>query len=254
MDFFTYTTRSAKIDSISLIKDLEQEIRDLYYKVIQDIYQVSEKSKDEVLHPFILFTKALAKFEFKSSRRLPDFVYNARKEGAHTVVYFLTTTNTKLEYDEYLTLFSYMNNTPIILPSVNNNNSLGLQSGVLSLIYLANIIKNNPNPYTFLYTRITSSELYRVILNYNINKSALLHGIALRQNLFNDDAYTVIEDYIYYYKNAISTWNNLDEELNTKASQILNATIEYSEMTKNDRTTDTEANPRLSWVNRCIYN
>lgn len=246
MDFFTYTTRSAKIDSISLIKDLEQEIRDLCNRVIHHTHQVSRKSKDEVLHPFILFTKALAKFEFKSTRRLPDFVYNARKEGAYNVVYFLTTTDTKLEYDEYLTLFSHMNNTSIVLPSVNNNNSLGLQSGMLSLIYLANIIKSNPNPYTFLYTRIASSELYRVILNYNTNKSALLHGIALRQNLFNDDTYTVIEDYIYYYKNAISTWDNLDEELNTKASQILNATIEYSEMTKNDRTTDTEANPRLS--------
>ena len=231
MDLFSYTTKSAQIANLKLVKDIEEELRKLLVNVYTQTYQTSNKSIDQVVRPFQLFTQCFKLFEDKSARKLPDFLYTDRLKAATTVVdYLVKYIETPITYDEYLTIFKDLN-TELILPHSHVEFELGLESGMKVLIYLAKIIKDNPNPYKFDYSRTQPSELYSVIMHRDNNYRSLLQALAIRQNILNDIKYTVLEDYIQFYKDILQT--NPNPTATLEAQQLLNASIELDKLVAN---------------------
>lgn len=232
MDLFSYTTKSAAISQLKLIKDIEAELRDLEPKVRAAFYGSHPKGKDEIIRPFMLFTQCLKLFESKSSRILPDFLYDARKKAATNVIYYLVKyNNTPITYQEYLDIFQHLN-TELILPSSTVDYKLGILSGMEVLVYLSKVIKDQPNPYKLNYTNVRAGELYSNLMHSSNNYRNLLQSIAIRQNILNDLNYTVLEDFIAYHRQLITTQVNPTATL--EAEQLLNASKEFDLLVPNN--------------------
>lgn len=231
MDLFSYTTKSAQIESLKLVKDIEEELRRLATNIYRETYITSNKTIDQVVRPFQLFTQCFKLFESKSSRKLPDFLYIDRKKAATVVVdYLVKYIKTPITYNEYIIIFKYLN-TELILPYSSVEFKSGLESGMKVLIYLAKVIGNNPNPYKFDYSKTQPGELYSILMHRNNNYRSLLQALAIRQNLLNDIRYTVLEDYIQFYKDIPQTNPNPTATLETQ--QLLNASIELDKLVAN---------------------
>ena len=231
MDLFSYTTKSAQIASLKLVKDIEEELRRLLINVYTETYQTSNKSIDEVVRPFQLFTQCFKLFENKSSRKLPYFLYIDRKKAATTVVnYLIKYVDIPITYDEYLTIFKDLN-TELVLPHSYVEYKQGLESGMKVLIYLAKVVGDNPNPYKFNYSSTQPSELYSVIMHRNNNYRCLLQALAIRQNILNNIKYTVLEDYIQFYKDRLQA--NPNPTATLEAQQLLNSSIELDQIVAN---------------------
>ena len=143
MDLFSYTTKSAQIASLKLVKDIEEELRILSGKVYTSTHYTSNKTIDEVVRPFQLFTQCFKLFESKSYRKLPDFLYIARTNSATVVVdYLVKNLQTPITYDQYIDIFKDLN-IELILPHSFVEFKLGLESGMKVIIYLAKVIGNN---------------------------------------------------------------------------------------------------------------
>ena len=228
MDLFSYTTKSAQIANLKLVKDIEEELRRLVVNVYTDSYQTSNKTIDQVIRPFQLFTQCFKLFEDKSSRKLPYFLYDSRDKAATTLVYYLVKyVDTPITYDEYLTIFKDLN-TDLVLPHSLVDFTLGLESGMEVLIYLSKVIKDNQNPYQFNYSKLSPSELYTTIMHRKRNYDSLLQALAIRQNILNDAKYTVLEDYIQFYKAKLQV--NPNPTATLEAQQLLNASIELDQI------------------------
>lgn len=248
MDLFTYTTRSAAIDSLTLVKDIEEKLRELSSLVYTNSWTFTPPASttniklDEVIRPFMLFTKCFKKFEDKSKRELPDFLYNNRTKAATNVIAYLTYSSQPISYEQYLEIFQYLN-VNLVLPTSPKSTNLGLESGVGSLIYLTKVVGNNPNPYHLSYVKLNYSELYSLSQQHVINPTALLHAISLRQNVFNDKTYTILEDFINYHTTVVKQSPNpmVTPNLVLEAQQLLNASIEYERIV-NVGATDTIPN------------
>ena len=226
MDLFSYTTKSAQIASLKLVKDIEEELRILSGKVYTSTHYTSNKTIDEVVRPFQLFTQCFKLFESKSYRKLPDFLYIARTNSATVVVdYLVKNLQTPITYDQYIDIFKDLN-IELILPHSFVEFKLGLESGMKVLIYLAKVIRNNPNPYKFNYDKTQPSELYSVLMHRNNNYGSLLQALAIRQNILNDKSYTVLEDYIQFCINSIQYKTTPNSIATLEAQQLLNASIE----------------------------
>ena len=231
MDLFSYTTKSAQIANLKLVKDIEEELRLLAINIYKETYYTSNKTIDEVVRPFQLFTQCFKLFESKSSRELPGFLYYTRNKSATTVVnYLVEHIETPITYDEYITIFKDLN-TELVLPHSHVEYRQGLESGMKVLIYLAKVVRNNPNPYKFDYSRTQSSELYSVIMHRDNNYSSLLQALAIRQNILNNIKYTVLEDYIQFYKDRLQA--NPNPTATLEAQQLLNASIELDKLVAN---------------------
>ena len=225
MDLFSYTTKSAYISNLKLIKDIEEELRILSDKVYTIRHYTTEKSIDEVIKPFQLFTQCFKLFESKSSRKLPDFLYTARTNSATVVVDYLVT-HTQITYDQYIDIFKDLN-TELVLPSSTVDSKLGLKSGMQVLIYLARVIQDNPNPHKLKYYNY-ASQLYDILMHNNLNYKLLLQALAIRQNMLNDKPYTILEDYIQFYTDRLQT--NPNPTATLEAQQLLNASIELDQI------------------------
>ena len=233
MDLFSYTTKSAQIASLKLVKDIEEELRRLDTNVYKETYLGSNKSIDEVVRPFQLFTQCFKLFESKSTRKLPDFLYTDRLKAATVVVdYLVKYTETPITYSEYITIFKYLN-TELILPYSSVEFKSGLESGMKVLIYLAKVIGNNPNPYKFDYSKTQPGELYSILMHKDRSYRYLLQALAIRQNILNDIKYTVLEDYIEFYTNIIQSKTTPNPTATLEAQQLLNASIELDKLVAN---------------------
>ena len=231
MDLFSYTTKSAYISNLKLIKDIEEELRKIAILTYKETYLVSNKNIDEVVRPFQLFTQCFKLFEEKSSRKLPDFLYIDRRKAATTVVdYLVKYIETPITYNEYITIFKDLN-TELILPHSYVEFKLGLESGMKVLIYLSKVIGDNPNPYKFNYAKTQPSELYSVLMHRDNNYRYLLQALAIRQNILNDKPYTVLEDYIQFFTAKLQT--NPNPTATLEAQQLLNASIELDQIVAN---------------------
>lgn len=225
MDLFTYKTKSAYISQLKLVKDIEDELRTLQRKVRG--YNISQ-SLDEVINPFKLYTQCFELFESQSDRILPTFLYATRKTAATTTLNYLINTNYPLTYAEYLDIFKHLK-VELILPRSDNSYNLRLEASMKSLIYLTAVIKDNPNPYKLDYNKLDANSLYQTAMHCKHNSSQLLHALALRQNMFNDMTYTVLEDYISYYTTKIQN-NRVAPNATLEAQQLLNACIEFDKI------------------------
>lgn len=228
MDFFSYTIKSAAISQLKLIKDIEAELRALEQTVTQYSYGTDTKGIDAIIRPFILFTQCLKLFESKSSRILPDFLYDARKKAATNVIYYLVKyEDTPITYQEYLDIFQHLN-IELILPGPTVSHKLGILSGMEVLVYLAKVIKDQPNPYKLTYTNVRAGELYSNLMYSSTNHRNLLQALAIRQNVLNDLAYTVLEDFISHHRQLII--DQVNQTATLEAEQLLNASKEFDLM------------------------
>src|SRR5574344_896201 len=232
MNLFEYTTKSAYLDSLKYVNEIESELRSLINNVYttgwSKRYTKSVFNLDELVRPFMLYTKCLKLFEDKSSRILPDFIYNARHESATYIVEKLTDSNYLITYDQYLDIFQYMNNESITLPR-NYANDFSVE-----LKYLINVIEDNINPYKIDFSNIRANSFYSSTAKGNDIIANILQAISTRQLDYNYKKYTVLEDFINVNLDKITaklTVNNnykINSEEYVKITQDgLNAAIEF---------------------------
>ena len=235
MNLFEYTTKSAYLDSLKYINEIESELRSLLNNVYtagwSKRYTKSVINLDELTRPFMLYTKCLKLFESKSSRTLPDFIYNTRREGATHIVEKLANLNYQITYNQYLDIFQYMNNKSITLPSNYADNFS------VELKYLINIIEDNINPYKINFNNIRANSFYNSVAKSNGIIANILQAISMRQLDYNDKKYTVLEDFINVnfdkitVKLTASDNYKINSEEYIKITQDgLNASIEFHEL------------------------
>ena len=234
MNLFEYTTKSAYLDSLKYINQIESELRSLLNNVHttgwSKRYTKSVFNLDELTRPFMLYTKCLKLFETKSTRVFPDFIYTARHAGATYIVEKLADLNYPITYDQYLDIFQYMNNESITLPR-NYADDFSAE-----LKYLINIIEDNINPYKIDFNNIKSNSFYSSVAKGNGVIANILQAISKRQLDYNDKKYTVLEDFINTNLDKVVvklTANNdyisSDEYIKTTQAG-LNAAIEFHEI------------------------
>ena len=230
MNLFEYTAKSAYLDSLKHIHEIESELRSLLSNVrttnYGKRYTKSVINLDELTRPFMLYTKCLKLFESRSTRTLPDFIYNTRREGATHIVERLSSYNYQITYAQYLDIFQYMNNEPIILQL----NYLGNVTSELS--YLIRIIQDNANPYKIDFINVSANSFYNSLANSNNIIACMLQAISIRQLEYNDKKYTVLEDFINtnFDKIARRKYNINSDEYTKTTQDGLNAAIEFSEI------------------------
>lgn len=231
MNLFEYTTKSAYLDSLKHIHEIESELRSLLSNVHTTVwdkrYAKSVINLDELVRPFMLFTKCLKLFESRSARTLPDFIYNTRREGATYIVESLTSYNYPITYAQYLDIFQYMNNESITLPR-NYANDFSVE-----LKYLINVIEDNVNPYKIDFNNIRANSFYSSTAKNNNIIANILQAISMRQLEYNDKKYTVLEDFIDTNLNkiAVNTNSKINSDEFIKTTQDgLNAAIEFHEI------------------------
>ena len=231
MNLFEYTTKSAYLDSLKHIHEIESELRSLLNNVYTTAwtkrYTKSVINLDKLTRPFMLYTKCLKLFESRSTRTLPDFIYRIRYEGATHIVERLSNHNYQITYAQYLDIFQYMNNESIILPY----NHLG--DFTTELNYLIRTIQDNVNPYNINFSNVRANDFYRSTAKGNDTIACILQAISMRQLDYNDKKYTVLEDFININFNKIGV--NTDSRINSdeyiKITQDgLNAAIEFHEI------------------------
>lgn len=234
MNLFEYTAKSAYLDSLKYINEIESELRLLLTKVhttnYSKRYSKSVFNLDELTRPFMLFTKCLKLFESKSTRTLPDFIYTARHAGATYIVEKLASYNYSITYAQYLDIFQYMSKESIILPRNYDNNFSA------ELRYLINVIEDNVNPYKIDFINVTANNFYSSAAKGNVVVANTLQAISMRQLNYNDKKYTVLEDFINtnFDKIAVkvtinSSHINSDEYIKIMQDG-LNAAIEFQEI------------------------
>ena len=235
MNLFEYTAKSAYLDSLKHIHEIESELRSLLSNVYttnwNKRYTKSVINLDKLTRPFMLYTKCLKLFESRSTRTLPDFIYNTRREGATHIIERLSNHNYQITYAQYLDIFQYMNNESIILPR-NFTNDFSVE-----LRYLINVIEDNVNPYKIDFNNIRANDFYRSTAKGNDTIACILQAISMRQLDYNDKKYTVLEDFINtkFDKIAVNLSVNTNSKINSdeyiKITQDgLNAAIEFQEL------------------------
>lgn len=234
MNLFEYTTKSAYLDSLKYVNEIEYELRLLLTKVHttgwNKGYTKSVFNLDELTRPFMLYTKCLKLFETKSTRVIPDFIYNTRYAGATYIVEKLASYNYPITYDQYLDIFQYMNNVAIILPR-NFAKDFSVE-----LRYLIDVIEDNVNPYKIDFSNITANSFYSSAAKGNGVIANILQAISTRQLDYNDKKYTILEDFINTNLDKIgvkltanSNYTNSDEYVKIMQDG-LNASIEFHEI------------------------
>lgn len=114
MDLFTFTTKTAYINSLKTVKALENELRDLYSNVNTSSHYINGKEIEssidieEFARPFLLYTQCFRRFEEKSKQQLPEFLYTRRFSGATTILDTIVCKNLLVSYEQYIDIFKYM--------------------------------------------------------------------------------------------------------------------------------------------------
>ena len=231
MNLFEYTAKSAYLDSLKHIHEIESELRSLLSKVYttnwRERYTKSVINLDELTRPFMIYTKCLKLFENKSTRNLPDFIYDTRLKGATYITEVLSKWSHQITYAQYLDIFQYMNNAPIVLP-LNHIGDLTTE-----FKYLIETIQDNVNPYNIDFSNVIPNTFYNSIDEDRSSVIAkILQGISMRQLKYNDKKYTVLEDFIDTNYNFVIERNSkvYTEEYIKTTQAGLNAAIEFHEL------------------------
>jgi len=235
MDLFTFTTKTAYINSLSTIKELENELRNLHKTVNTSSYYLGNKKIDnsvnieELARPFMLYTQCLKRFEEKSKQKLPGYLYDIRSIGATVILDVIVNKDLQVTYEQYIDIFKYMGTKDIVFPPASNNSKLDLKSGLGVVIKLAQIVGSNPNPYTLNYGRVTPSFLFSNLCYDNSVRASILQAIAIRQTMLNDKPYTVLEDFLKTtLQSTTETFDYNTEEIVNMSKILTSATVEYA--------------------------
>lgn len=233
MDLFTFTTKTAYIDSLKTVKDLENELRNLYNNVHTTSYYLNGKrieptiNVEEFARPFLLYTQCFKQFEEKSKQQLPEFLYYRRLSGATTILDLIVTKNLPVSYEQYIDIFKHMGTNDIILPVTYRMADLELRSGMEVVIKLSEIIGDNPNPYNLNYSRVMASSLYAEACYGHATKAMILQAIAIRQVLLKDKTYTVLEDFLVRQSRLVTLDLEEAERIVNMGKILTSAAIEY---------------------------
>ena len=233
MDLFTFTTKTAYINSLKTVKALENKLRDLYSNVNTSSHYINgkeiESSTDieEFARPFLLYTQCFRRFEEKSKQQLPEFLYTRRLSGATTILDVIVTNNLPVSYEQYIDIFKHMGKTDIVLPVAYRMSDLELKSGMEVVIKLSEIIGDNPNPYNLNYSRVMASSLYAEACYGHATKAMILQSIAIRQVLLNDKTYTVLEDFITRQSSLVTLDLEEAKRIVNMGKILTSAAIEY---------------------------
>ena len=233
MDLFTFTTKTAYINSLKTVKDLENELRDLYNKVHTSSHYIDRKEIEstvdieEFARPFLLYTQCFKRFEEKSKQQLPEFLYSRRLSGATTILDVIVIKNLSVSYEQYIDIFKHMGTNDIILPVAYRMADLELRSGMEVVIKLSEIIGDNPNPYNLNYSRVMASSLYAEACYGHATKAMILQAIAIRQVLLKDKTYTVLEDFLVRQSGLVTLDSDEAERIVNMGKILTSAAIEY---------------------------
>lgn len=233
MDLFTFTTKTAYINSLKTVKDLENELRDLYNKVHTSSHYIDRKEIEstvdieEFARPFLLYTQCFKRFEEKSKQQLPEFLYSRRFSGATTILDVIVIKNLSVSYEQYIDIFKYMGKTDIVLPTAYRISYLDLKSGMEVVIKLSEIVGDNPNPYNLNYSRVMPSSLYIEACYGHATKAMILQTIAIRQVLLKDKTYTVLEDFLSRQSGLVTLDSDEAERIVNMGKVLTSAAIEY---------------------------
>lgn len=236
MDLFTFTTKTAYINSLNTVKELENELRNLHDKV--EIYSSMYNGKEtdssisieELARPFLLYTQCFKRFEEKSIQRLPDFLYTRRKYGATTLLGVIVRRDLQIPYEQYIDIFKHMGTIDIVLPGYTTASKLGLKAGMGTVIKISEIVGNNDNPYNLNYSNVAPSSLYNEACYGHSTKAKILQAIAIRQTLLNDKPYTILENFLNVHLNKV-TLDPEESALIVNMGKILtSAAIEYQKL------------------------
>ena len=233
MDLFTFTTKTAYINSLKTVKALENKLRDLEYNVNTSSYYINGKEIEssidieEFARPFLLYTQCLRRFEEKSKQQLPEFLYTKRLSGATTILDLIVTKNLPVSYEQYIDIFKHMGTNDIILPVAYRMADLELRSGMEVVIKLSEIIGDNPNPYNLNYSRVMASSLYAEACYGHATKAMILQAIAIRQVLLKDKTYTVLEDFLVRQSRLVTLDLEEAKRIVNMGKILTSAAIEY---------------------------
>lgn len=233
MDLFTFTTKTAYINSINTVKALENELRNLYYNVNTSSHYINGKEIESTLdieefaRPFLLYTQCFKRFEEKSKQQLPEFLYSRRLSGATTILNIIVCRNLSVSYEQYIDMFKYMGKTDIILPVAYRISDLELRSGMEVVIKLSEIVGDNTNPYNLNYSRVMASSLYAEACYGHATKAMILQAIAIRQVLLKDKTYTVLEDFLVRQSSLVTLDLEEAERIVNMGKILTSAAIEY---------------------------
>lgn len=233
MDLFTFTTKTAYINSLKTVKALENELRDLHSNVHTSSYYINKKEIEysidieEFAKPFLLYTQCFKRFEEKSKQQLPEFLYTRRFSGATAILDLIVTKNLPVSYKQYIDIFKHMGTNDIILPVAYRMADLELRSGMEVVIKLSEIIGDNPNPYNLNYSRVMASSLYAEACYGHATKAMILQAIAIRQVLLKDKTYTVLEDFLVRQSSLVTLDLEEAERIVNMGKILTSAAIEY---------------------------
>ena len=154
MNDFQYKMAIASIESATLVKDLEVLVRKYLPRISEyTTWSVEDFQKDNILNKVRVYFFALYSFEQKSNRKLPSFIYEARTNLTKALTRHFSKQQT-ITYAEYIDLFKYV---PEIVCFRN--------AGPI-IKTLAEIVKDNENPYKINYNYCSS-----LFDNYTIGHS-----------------------------------------------------------------------------------
>lgn len=235
MDLFTFTTKTAYINSLNTVKELENELRNLRNTVNTSSYYLGNKKIDnsvnieEFARPFMLYTQCLKRFEEKSKQRLPEYLYDIRSTRATVILDVIVSKDLQLTYEQYIDIFKHMGTKDIIFPPASNNSKLDLKSGLGAVIKLAQIVGSNPNPYTLNYSKVTPSFLFSTLCYENMVRASILQAIAIRQTILNDKPYTILENFLKtMLQSTTDTFDYQTEAIINMSKILTSATAEYA--------------------------
>lgn len=192
MNQFKYVAYLKKIESTKLVKDLEIIVRELCYKIDKRSF------KEDIILNYKLYTFALNKFKEKSSKVLPDFIYN-NKAYAHRLIL------DKFFKEDSLPAYELLINTfefdELISLPINHD----------YLPKIDKVIGDSPMPFRIDWTKTKLTSFDSSSTEFDQRTQKYLVGLRYKQVNFPNSNRPVIESYLAYYR---STQPPKQEEIN----------------------------------------
>lgn len=181
MNQFKYVAYLKKIESTKLVKDLEIIVRKLCYEINRWSF------KEDTILNYKLYTFALNKLKEKSSKILPDYIYN----------------NKLFAHQHILEHFFKKDNFPsyeLLINTFEFDELLSLPINYAYLPKIDKVIGTNPMPFRIDWaeTRITSFDSSST--EFSPQTQNYLVGLRYKQVNFPNSNRPVIESYLAYYK------------------------------------------------------
>lgn len=181
MDKFKYIALLKKIETTKLVKDLEEIVRDLSHRVSR------WRFKDDSILKYKLYTYALNKFKEKSSRKLPDYMYDS-KEMAHLLILeeFFKDDNPP-SYKELIETFEF-------------DEVLHIPFSFSYLYKIDKVIGTKNMPFRINWAKNQLTGFDRHSTKFNKATQNYLVGLRYKQVNFPNSNRPVVESYLEYYK------------------------------------------------------